>query len=298
MFKAKILAALGLTFFLCAPAGATTKVVAAYPYIADLTKQIGRDQVEITTLTSGDWDPHRVVPKPSLLVKLRQAQMLIINGAQLEIGWLPPLMRQAANGRIQPGNPGFLELSGVVALIQKPQNVSRALGDVHPLGNPHFLLDPANMPKMSAAVARKLCQVDPGQCKKFEANRAAFDKRWASASAGWSKRMGKLKGTRVLAYHRLHDYFLQRYGLVLAGTLEPLPGIPPTPQHLAGLVQSAKTQKVKFNLRGVYNPADPSNYVGQQTGLRPVTLPHDVGAVPEARDVFALFESILKRLGV
>lgn len=293
----KLLLGISAALLVNAPAFAKLQVVGAYPYIQNLVQQIGQDKVDVQTLATGDWDPHFVVPKPSLLTRLRQANLLIINGAQLEIGWLPPLLAQAGNASIQPGHAGFLELATRVPLIQRPASTSRALGDVHPQGNPHFLLNPDNMPKMADAVTQKLCQLDGADCKSFQQNAGSFKQRWASASAGWAKRMARFRGSRVVEYHRLFDYFFARYGIGVVGTLEPLPGIPPTPQHLSELIQQIQSQKAGFNLRGVYNPADPSNFVSQHSSARLVTLPHDVGAVPEARDVFALFETLLKRLG-
>lgn len=293
----KLILGLAAALTLGAPAFAKLQVVGAYPYIQDLVQQIGQDKVDVQTLASGDWDPHFIVPKPSLLTKLRAANLLIINGAQLEIGWLPPLLSQAGNASIQPGRAGFLELATRVALIQKPQSTSRALGDVHPQGNPHFLLNPDNMPRMADAVTQKLCQLDGADCQVFQQRNAGFKTRWAAASAGWAKRMARFKGSKVVEYHRLHDYFFSRYGIGVIGTLEPLPGIPPTPQHLSEILAQMKEQKVGVNVRGVYNPADPSNFVSQHSGARLVSLPHDVGAVPEARDVFSLFEALLKRFG-
>ncbi|PKL77945.1 MAG: adhesin [Candidatus Melainabacteria bacterium HGW-Melainabacteria-1] len=275
---------------------AKSKVVTSYPYIASLVGEIGKQHVEVSSLANGDWDPHFIVAKPSLLAKLRNARLLVINGAQLEIGWLPPLLRQAANGGIQPGSAGFLELSNHVAMIQKPAQVSRAMGDVHPQGNPHFVLNPDNVPRMAEAISQKLCQLEVNHCAEFKQNQSSFVKRWQQRSTDWARRMAPLKGKSVLEYHRLHDYFLSRYGLKLLGTLEPLPGIPPTPQHLSGSIKLAAG--ARFNLRGVYNPQDPSNYVSRQSKVPLVTLPHDVGAVPEAKDLFGLFESILSRLGV
>lgn len=290
--------AAGILAGMSLPAMAKVKVVGAYPYIAELVRQIGGAQVEASSLASGDWDPHFIVAKPSLLTRLNQAQLLIINGAQLEIGWLPPLLRKAGNGRIQPGNTGFLELSNSVSLIQKPQQVTRAMGDVHPQGNPHFLLDPDNVPRMANSITSKLCQLDGAHCQSFKNNQSSFSKRWSQSAAGWSKRMAKLKGQRVLEYHRLHDYFFTHYGLSVTGTIEPLPGIPPSPSQLAETVARAKSQKVQINVRGVYNPNDPSQFVSQRSGIKLVTLPHDVGAVAEAKDLFSLYDSIIRRLGV
>lgn len=290
--------AAGLIASLSLPAAAKVKVVGAYPYIAEIARQIGGNQVDASSLASGEWDPHFIVAKPSLLTRLNQAQLLVINGAQLEIGWLPPLLRQAGNARIQPGSTGFLELSNSVSLIQKPQQVTRAMGDVHPQGNPHFILNPDNVPKVANSMTNKLCQLDAANCKSFKANQSNFNQRWKQASASWAQRMAKLKGQRVLEYHRLHDYFFTRYGLSLTGTIEPLPGIPPSPQQLSDTVARAKSQKVQINVRGVYNPNDPSQFVSQRTGIKLVTLPHDIGAVPEAKDLFSLYDSILRRLGV
>lgn len=295
----RLLFTLALTFLLGGPALAKVKVVAAYPYIEDLVKQVAGNQVEVHSLATGQWDPHFIVAKPSLVARLRQADLLIINGAQLEIGWLPPLMRQCNNADIQPGkSKGFLELSNFVSKIQVPQSVSRALGDVHPQGNPHFVLDPNNIPKMTDVITQKLCQLEDASCAQFQANNRSFKQRWSASSKTWDQRMQPLKGAKVIEYHRLHDYFIQHYGLTLQGTLEPLPGIPPTPQHLAKIVSAVKSEQIPLNIRGVYNPKDPSDFVSRQTSAKEVTLPHDVGAVPEAKDIFSLYESLLTRLGV
>ena len=294
----KVILGLGLALLIGSPAFAKLKVVGAYPYIQDLVRQVAHDKVDVQTLATGEWDPHFVVAKPSLLTRLRGADLLIINGAQLEIGWLPPLLRQAGNANIQPGKPGFLELTTQLPLIQKPQSVSRAMGDVHPQGNPHIVLDPNNIPKLSDAITRKLCQLDAASCKSYQQNNTGFKQRWQQSSAGWAKRMARYKGVKVVEYHKLFDYFFSRYGLKLVGNLEPLPGIPPTPQHLAQLIKTIKDQGVTLNLRGVYNPSDPSEFVSSHSPARLVTLPHDVGAVPEAKDLFLMYEALLKRLGV
>lgn len=281
-----------------AEAQAKLKVTSTYPYITDLVHQVAGSAVDQQTLATGDWDPHFIVAKPSLITRLRQADLLVINGAQLEIGWLPPLLRQSSNANIQAGSTGLLDLSQFVNKIQIPQNVSRASGDVHPQGNPHFVLDPTNVPKMAAAIQQKLCALDAPQCKAYQLNLKRFNQRWAQSSTNWQRRMSALKGTPVIEYHRLHDYFLHHYGLRLITTLEPLPGIPPTPQHLAKVIAEVKQNKVKFNLRGAFNPQAPTDFVSSKTAAKTVTLPHDVGAVPEAKDIFGLYESLLKRMGV
>lgn len=279
-----------------APAWARLEVVTTYPYIAELVKEVGQSKVQVSPLARGDWDPHFVVARPSLIAKLRKADLLVINGAQLEIGWLPPLLRQANNPRIQPGQPGFLELSTAMTLIQQVQNVSRAQGDVHPQGNPHFNTDPHRIPILAKSVSEKLCQLEPGDCPAFRSQLASFQQRWQSRLNTWDSQLKKLKGKKVLEYHRLHDYLLLRYGLVLVGTVEPLPGIPPSPAHTAETVAQAKKAGVAFNLRGVYNPETPSRFVSEKSGIPLITLPHDVGSVPEAKDLFSLFDTLVARL--
>jgi zinc/manganese transport system substrate-binding protein len=275
---------------------APLETVTAYPYIAELVKIVGQGDVQVSSLARGDWDPHFVVAKPSLISKLRKAELLIINGAQLEVGWLPPLMRQANNSRIQPGASGFLELSNHVKLIQKPQNVSRAQGDVHAQGNPHFATDPHYIPLLLNVVTDKLCQHRPAACNVFQGRQQNFLARWKIRLQEWDRKLSALKGKKVLEYHRLHDYLLQRYGLVLAGTVEPLPGIPPSPAHLAETITLAREGKVMLNLRGAYNPEQPSRFVSEKSGVPMITLPHDVGAVPEAHDLFTLFDVMCERL--
>ncbi len=298
LFKLSLLGFIFLVFGLSSQAEAKLKVVSSYPYISDLVNQIAGTAVDRQTLASGDWDPHFVVAKPSLIRHLRQADLLIINGAQLELGWLPPLLRQSGNAKIQAGSVGLLDLSLYALKIQVPQNVSRANGDVHPQGNPHFVLDPDNVPRLAAAIYAKLCQLDPGHCQGFKSNLARFQGRWKQATAGWKGRMAPLKGTPVIEYHRLHDYFLDHYGLAVIATLEPLAGIPPTPQHLAKVISEVKQRQVKLNLRGAYNPAAPTDFVSSKTPAASITLPHDVGAVSDAKDIFSLYESLLKRMGV
>lgn len=291
-----IMTLLAIFCLFSAPGWARLEVVATYPYIAELLKEAGGDALQVHTLGRGDWDPHFIVARPSLIARLRKAELLVINGAQLELGWLPPLLRQANNARIQPGNVGFLELSNHVQLIQRPQNVSRALGDVHPQGNPHFVTDPHNIPPLMRVVTQKLCQLEPSACSHFQARSHQFLNRWHLRLKDWDQKLARLQGKKVLEYHRLHDYFFQRYGLVLVGTVEPLPGIPPSPAYLAETVSLARKEGVWLNIRGVYNPEEPSRWVSERSGVKLVTLPHDVGAMPGASDLFSLFDLIVERL--
>jgi zinc/manganese transport system substrate-binding protein len=273
---------------------AKLKVVATYPWIGELVREIGKDRVSLYVIAKGTEDPHFVVPKPSHIAKMRDADLLIVQGASLEVGFLPPLLQQSNNPKIQPGRQGYLDLSQFVELIEKPANISRAMGDVHPEGNPHYQLDPHNIPPLARAISERLCQLDNPNCAYYRGNLEDFLKRWNAKLTEWDKEFAKLKGIKVIQYHKLYDYLLQKYGMVLVGTLEPLPGIPPTGKHIEGLISQA--QGVKFILQDVYHEKRTAQFVAQRLNAKVVILPHEVGAVPEAKDLFSMFDEILRRL--
>jgi zinc/manganese transport system substrate-binding protein len=273
---------------------AQLKVVATYPWIGELVKEVGKDRVSLYVIAKGTEDPHFVVPKPSHIAKMRDADLLIVQGASLEVGFLPPLLQQSNNPKIQPGRQGYLDLSEFVELIEKPANISRAMGDVHPEGNPHYQLDPHNIPPLARAIAERLCQLDSPNCAHYRGNLEEFLKRWNARLTEWDREFAKLKGIKVIQYHKLYDYLLRRYGMVSVGTLEPLPGIPPTGKHIEGLISQA--QGVKFILQDVYHEKRTAQFVAQRLNAKVVILPHEVGAVPEAKDLFSLFDEILRRL--
>lgn len=271
-------------------------VATTYPYIASIVQQIGGDRVEVQALANGDWDPHVIVPRPSYIAKLRGADLLIMNGAQLEIGWLPPLMHQANNPKINVGSPGLLDLSRSVKLIEVPVGVSRAQGDIHPEGHPHFGLDPVNIPILSKAITERLSELDPAGKSLYQNNNKTFTDKWNSKLAEWNAKMEKVRGITVIEYHKLYDYFLRRYNIKLLGTIETLPGIPPTSKHIADLEQMITPDSVRFILQDVYHPVDASRLLAEKYGIKLVTIPHDVGAVEEATDIFTLFDEITRRL--
>jgi zinc/manganese transport system substrate-binding protein len=272
-----------------------TKVVVTYPYIGDLTQKIGGDKVEVFALGKGTEDPHFIVPKPSFIAKLRGADLVIINGAGLEVGFIPILIQQANNPRIQTSR-GFLDLSQHVNLIDVPSNVSRSEGDIHPEGNPHFLLNPHNIPSLARAIKDKLCGLDANHCRLFENNLSEFLKVWDNKTREWDHKLSVVKGKRVIQYHQLFNYFLSTYDLSLVGTVEPKPGIPPTARHIEELIETAKTQKVDFVLQDAYHEKRSAHFVAEKTGAKFVLFPHDIGAVPEAKDLFSLFDEIGRRL--
>ncbi|MFH0977397.1 MAG: zinc ABC transporter substrate-binding protein [Spirochaetota bacterium] len=272
------------------------RIAAAYPYIADVAAKIGGDRVKADALAPGNWDPHFVPAKPSLIAKLRNADLLIANGAELEIGWLPPVVRESRNAKIMQGAKGFLDLSDHIKLIDIPVNISRAKGDVHPSGNPHFCLDPANILLISKAVSDKLCEIDPAGAEYYKANQIKFSGIWNSKMIEWDKAMAPLKGSRVVQYHKIYDYFFKRYGMQSAGELEPLPGISPSSGHIARIIETIKAEKIRYIFNDVYHSTNPAELVAGKTGARVLVIPHDVGAVKEARDVVSLFDEIVRRI--
>lgn len=288
------------TLLLCITATAASasriKVVATYPYIASIVSQIGKDRVKVDHLARGDYDPHTIVPKPSYIAKLRRADLLIISGAQLEIGWIPPLIRQANNPIVNPGKAGFLELSRFINLIDVPTSISRAQGDIHPDGNPHFYLDPYNIPPVAKAIKDRLAELDSHNTSFYETNLNEFLDRWNGKTKEWSGKLEKCRGMRVIEYHKNYDYLIRRFGMQLIGTVEPLPGIPPTSKHIADLDKILQTSKVECVLHDVYHPDDASRYLSGKHNVKLIILPHDVGAVNEAEGIFSLFDEIVRRL--
>lgn len=270
------------------------RIVTTYNYIASITTQLTGNTASITTLASPQFNPHSIVPKPSYIAKLRNADMLIINGAQLEIGWLPPLVRQANNPLVQPGNAGFLDLSQFVEKIQVPTTVSRNHGDIHPEGNPHFYLDPYNIPLLAQAIYDRLCALAPENKSIYTEHFNAFNNNWKQKLAKWDTLMHKMAGTNIIEYHKLYDYFLVRYNMKLVATIEPLPGIPPTAKHIASLEKVMPG--VSLILQDVYHPDDAAKYLSKKYSKTIILLPHDVGATNDATDIFTLFDTIVRRI--
>jgi zinc/manganese transport system substrate-binding protein len=284
-------------FTLALPLLATKlQVVTTYPYIAGLTEQVGGGRVNIKALADGQWDPHTIMAKPSYIAKLRRADLLVINGGQLEIGWLPPLLGQANNPKVNVGSRGMLDLSRFVKMIEVPDSVSRAQGDIHPDGNPHYYLDPHNMLPLAEAIAAKLGELDTVGAEAYQKNLAEFTEMWNAKLEEWDKSLAPLKGIMVIEYHKNYDYLLRRYGIRLLGTVELLPGIPPTSRHIQELETEIAGAHVRFILQDVYNPDEASRHLATKYGIPMVKLPHDIGAVREADGIISLFDEIVRRL--
>jgi zinc/manganese transport system substrate-binding protein len=284
-------------FTLALPLLATKlQVVTTYPYIAGLTEQVGGGRVNVKALADGQWDPHTIMAKPSYIAKLRRADLLVINGAQLEIGWLPPLLAQANNPKVNVGSRGMLDLSRFVKMIEVPDSVSRAQGDIHPDGNPHYYLDPHNMLPLAEAIAAKLGELDVAGAEAYQKSLAEFTEMWNAKLEEWDKSLAALKGIMVIEYHKNYDYLLRRYGIRLLGTVELLPGIPPTSRHIQELETEITGAHVRFILQDVYNPDEASRHLATKYGIPMVKLPHDIGAVREADGIISLFDEIVRRL--
>jgi zinc/manganese transport system substrate-binding protein len=267
------------------------KVITTLTDLASLTQEVGGDKVDVEALAKGYQDPHFVEPKPSFLLKLRNTDLLISVGLELEIGWLPPLVTQSGNGKIQPGGQGYLDASQFAQILEIPQgNVTRAEGDVHPLGNPHYWLDPDNGRRIAKGIADKLAAMDPGDQAYFQQREQDFEKRLADAEKRWQAQMAPYRGRKIVTYHRSWPNFAKHFGLDVIGYIEPRPGIPPTPSHTIELVNQMKREQVKIMLIEPYfDLKTPNSIAGMVAGKVVVMMP-SVGGKPEITDYFKLFD--------
>ncbi|MGH9148610.1 MAG: metal ABC transporter substrate-binding protein [Vicinamibacterales bacterium] len=276
-----------------APVGAQSKlnVVASTEDLASITREIGGDRVTIDFIARGYQDPHFVEAKPSFILKLQKADLLIIVGRELEIGWLPPLIQQSRNAKVQVGANGYLDASLHARILDIPQGtITRAMGDVHPQGNPHYWLDPDNGKTVATDIAAKLSQLRPSDKPYFDQRLVDFIRRLDEARTRWLAAMAPYKGMKVATYHRSYTNFADRFGLDVMGYVEPKPGIPPTPQHTLDLVNEMKRQDVRLVLVEPYFDSRTPNAIGRQTGAQVLVVPPSVGGVKEITDYFKLFD--------
>lgn len=267
-----------LTVLLTTMVFASIRVDTTYSTLGAVAKQIGGDNVKVVVLGSSKYDPHFIVPKPSLLAKLRRADLLIINGGGLELGWLPPLLRNANNPKIRNGAKGFLDMSHFVKMINVPTSVSRAFGDVHAQGNPHYSSDPHIVLVMAKAIADKLKAIDPDNAVSYEKNYTAFTKEWQTYLTKYDARMAQCKTKKVVQYHELFNYFLNQYHIKSYGTIEPLPGIAPTSKHTIALINTMRENGVKTILQDVYHEKKTPKFIAAKTDARVVIIPHELGS--------------------
>lgn len=272
-------------------AAAKLNVVGTTEDMAALAREVGGDHVNADAIARGYQDPHFVEPKPSFLLKLQKADLLVVVGRQLEIGWLPALMTQSRNPKIQIGAAGYLDASLTCDILEIPTvEVTRAMGDVHPVGNPHYWLDPENGRRIAKAIQEKLSQLDPADAAYFAQRYGDFNRRLAEAEKRWDAKMAPFRGRQVVTYHNSWPNFAKRFGLRVVGYVEPKPGIPPTPSHTLELIAFMKEQKVKAILVEPYFDSRTPESIARQTGAQALQLMPSVGGAKEIKTYFDLFD--------
>jgi zinc/manganese transport system substrate-binding protein len=277
------------------PAAAAVNVVATTEDLAALAREVGGDKIKVEAIARGYQDPHFVEAKPSFILKLHSADLLIVVGRDLEIGWLPPLVTQSRNAKIQPGADGYLDASLTARILEVPTGqITRAMGDVHPLGNPHYWLDPNNGRKIAQTIQGKLSAMSPGDAAYFASRFADFDARLREAEKRWDAAMAPYKGTKIVTYHRSWPNFSERFGLEVIGYVEPKPGIPPSPSHTIELIGEMKRQQVKVLFVEPYFDLKTPESIGRETGAKVLVLLPSVGGEKEVTTYISLFDYDVK----
>ena len=290
MKKSILLVALTLAA-VSANASAATKVVTTTQDLESLTREVGGDKVTVESLAKGYQDQHFVEAKPSFILKLHGADLLIAVGRELEIGWLPALVNQARNPRIQPNGDRYLDASLTANILEIPSGqITRAMGDVHPSGNPHYWLGPDNGRRIALAIQKKLAEISPADAAYFAQRYADFDRRLADGEKRWQAAMAPYKGTKVVTYHRSWPNFTEAFGLNVIGYVEPKPGIPPSPSHTLELIQEMKRQQVKVIMIEPYFDRKTPDSIARETGAQVIVLAPSVGGEKEVTDYFKLFD--------
>jgi len=278
-------------------ASADIDVITTTEDLASLVREVGGAHVKVESLARGYQDPHYVEAKPSFILKLHKADLLVAVGRDLELGWLPSLQRQSRNAKVQVGAPGYLDASLTARILEIPQGrVTRAMGDVHPQGNPHYWLDPANGRRVAQSVQAKLSDLDPANAESFAQGYADFDRRLAEAEKRWDAKLLPYRGTKIVTYHRSWPNFCERFGLDVMGYVEPRPGIPPSPGHTLDLIAEMKRQQVKLILVEPYFDTKTPESIARETGAQLLVLPPSVGGEKEITTYIELFDWNLKLL--
>ena len=286
-----------LSVFLCAlSAQAKLNVVATLPDFGSLAREIGGDNVNVTVLAKPTEDPHFVDARPSFVVALRSADVLIDGGAELELGWLPPLLQNARNAKLDVGKPGRVQASQGIRLMNVPTNVTRAAGDVHALGNPHFAVDPIIAKAIAQHIAQSFAAIDPPNAATYDANYKKFEAAINAKLQQWGATLLPFKGQHVAAYHDSWPYFGHRFGLEIDIFLEPKPGIPPSPSHLAEVITQMKAQKIKAIIVEPYHDRKIAERVASATGAQVVDFAQYPGALPNTDSYIRLIDALVSRL--
>lgn len=278
------------------PANAALKVLATTPDWGALTREIGGERVDVYVATTALQDVHRVEAKPSLVARARSADLVVATGAELEVGWLPVLIQESGNSRIKPGSRGYFEAASALRLLEVPSKLDRAMGDIHPQGNPHVQLDPHNILAVANALSARLGELEPAQAEFYAARAKDFDARWSDAIRRWEAQGAPLKGLQVVIMHRDQAYLCHWLGLVEAASIEPKPGLPPTAAYLGTLVTRLTAAPPKLILFNAYNDPKAAKWLSDRVHAPAVVLPFSVGGTPGATDLFGLFDDTLNRL--
>jgi zinc/manganese transport system substrate-binding protein len=278
------------------PANAALKVLATTPDWGALATELGGERVNVYVATTALQDVHRVEAKPSLVARARTADLVVSTGAELEIGWLPVLIQESGNPKIQPGAPGYFEAASLVQKLEVPTRVDRSMGDIHPLGNPHIQLDPHNIAAVAHGLSARLAALEPAQAAFYAAREQDFIARWDTATKAWEAKAASLKGAKVVIMHRDQAYLCHWLGLVELASIEPKPGVPPTAAYLGELLGKLTPAPPKLILLNAYNDAKAAEWLSEHVHAPAVVLPFSVGGSPEAKDLFGLFYDTLNKL--
>jgi zinc/manganese transport system substrate-binding protein len=290
-----IIAALGI-MAVATPAAAALAIFATVPEWGALAQELGGDKVSIYTATNALQDPHHVEAKPSLIARARKADLVVATGAELEIGWLPLVLQQAGNPKVQPGQTGYFEAAAFVTTIERPTRLDRAEGDVHPQGNPHIQTDPRNIARVAAALSARMAELDPADAATYRERYASFDTRWRASMARWQSEAAPLRGVPVLVQHKAFSYLFDWLGMKEAGALEPKPGVEPTASWLSEILAQQQRQPAKMVIRAAYQSDRPSQWIAERAHIPAVALPFTVGGDAAARDLTSLFDDTIARL--
>jgi zinc/manganese transport system substrate-binding protein len=292
--KKRFLSILLLTLF-AAPAVAKLQVFACEPEWGSLLQELAGDKIDVSVGTTALQDVHQIDAKPSLIARVRKANLVVCTGAELEVGWLPQLIRQSGNHDVADG-PGYFMASSQITTLEKPAQLDRAAGDVHPEGNPHFQLDPYRVLKIADGLSARLAQLDAPNAATYQQRLADFTTRWQAAIKRWEAKAAPLKGRKIIVHHVSWVYLNTWLGLVQIGELEPKPGVPPTSAHLSSLISTAKGEGAYAIISAAYQDQKPAQWLADRTGVPVVVLPYTVGGDAEAKDLFGMFDSTIDKL--
>ena len=288
--------ALLAAFVFSLPAHAAIRIFACEPEWGALAQELGGNLVEVSVATSALQDPHQIQAKPSLIAQARKADLVACTGSELEIGWLPVLLQQSGNAKVQPGQPGNFAAADFVRKLEVPGQLDRSQGDVHAGGNPHIQTDPRNIARVAAALGARLGQIDPDHASQYAQRLTDFSQRWQQAIVRWTTLAAPLKGVSVVSQHKAFVYLYDWLGLKEVAVLEPKPGVEPTASHLQAVLQSLKGNPARMTLYSAYQDPKPSEWLSKNAGIAVVKIPFTVGGTDGAKDLFSLFDETIARL--